>query len=143
MELLSDFFSRALLLPEAVPAALLGASPEAHREGAGGALAISGEVEDRKGTITQIENIRIEGEPVLSGTMGEASIEIEFVKSSKISLRSDEGSLTAEAIMKDGQKVVTKVDEKQTLCGTAAFGNFTIPLEKVAHISFESDQTIC
>ncbi len=122
MELLSDFFSRVLLRPEKMEEIEKGHT-------------IFGEVTDQKGASTTLENICIEGRPVLSGTMGEANVEIELAKASKISLRNDGGIWTAEAIMRDGQKVIAEVDEKQTLSGRATFGKFTISLEKVAHIS--------
>ena len=122
MALLSDFFSRALLRPETV------------EENIEKEHAISGKVTDQKGAATALENIRIEGRPVLSGAMGEADVEIEMAKASKISLRSDGGIWTAEALMRDGQKVIIEVDGRQTLSGTATFGNFAIPLEKIAYI---------
>jgi hypothetical protein len=74
--------------------------------------------------------------------MGEAAVEIELAKASKIGLRNDEGTLTAEAIMKDTQRVIAEVDETHTLSGTAAFGNFAILLGKVAHISCGPDPAI-
>jgi AcrR family transcriptional regulator len=122
MQILSDFFSRALVRPEKA-----GEIGNRH--------AISGKVTDQKGATTALENICIEEKPILSGKMGEANVEIELAKASKISLRNDEGKWTAEAIMKDGQKVVAEVDERHTLSGNATFGNLAIPLEKIARIS--------
>jgi len=122
MELLSDFFSRGLLRQETV-------EKEIDKE-----HTLSGKVTDQKGATTPLENICIEGRPVLSGAMGEANVEIELARASKISLTNDGGIWTAEALMKDGQKVIAEVDEKQMLSGRATFGNFAIPLEKVAQI---------
>ena len=123
MGLLSDFFSRALLLEGR------------GEQGIRGKQTCSAKVEDQKGATTTLENICIEGKPVLSGTMGEANVEIELAKASKISLRNDGGTWTAEVLMIDGQKVIAEVDARQMLSGKAAFGNFAIPLEKVVQIS--------
>jgi len=122
---LSDVFSRVLLRPETA------------EEGIDKEHAFSGKVKDQKGATTTLEDICIEGKSVLSGTIGEASVEIELAKASTISLRNDGRIWTAEAIMKDGQKVIAEVDERQMLSGKTTYGDFTIPLEKVAHISLE------
>ncbi len=124
MGLLSDFFSRALLRTETA------------EKDVGKEHTVSGKVTDRKGAATALENICIEGKPVLSGAMGEATVEIEMARASKISLRNDGGIWTAEAFMNDGQEVIAEVDERQTLSGKATFGNFAISLEKVVQISF-------
>lgn len=124
MALLSDFFSRALLRPEKVE--------EISKQ-----QIVSGQITDQKGTSTSLEHIRVEGKAVLPGKMGEATVEIELAKASEIRLANDGGLLSAEAIMKDGQKVIAEVDKNHIISGAATFGNLAVPLEKVAHIYLE------
>lgn len=122
MGLLSEFFSRALLQPEAM-------KPGDNRKGT-----IRGYVTDQKGTTASLEDVRIEMRPVLSGKMGEASVEIDLPKTSTISLRNNGETLTAQATMKDGQEVIAEVNGQHILSGTATYGKFAIPLERIDHI---------
>lgn len=123
MELLSDFFSRVLLRPEKM---------EEIEKG----HAIFGEVTDQKGATTQLEEVCIGERPLLSGEMGEAAVEIELGRISRIDLRKRDAILLAEVSMIDGQQVMIEVDGNMILRGEASFGSFHIPLESVSYISF-------
>lgn len=123
MELLSDFFSRVLLRPEKM---------EEIEKG----HAIFGEVTDQKGATTQLEEVCIGERPLLSGEMGEAAVEIELGRISRIDLRKRDAILLAEVTMIDGQQVMIEVDGNMILRGEASFGSFHIPLESVSYISF-------
>lgn len=123
MELLSDFFSRVLLRPEKM---------EEIEKG----HAIFGEVTDQKGATTQLEEVCIGKRPLLSGEMGEAAVEIELGRISRIDLRKRDAILLAEVSMIDGQQVMIEVDGNMILRGEASFGSFHIPLESVSYISF-------
>lgn len=123
MELLSDFFSRVLLRPEKMEEIEKGHT-------------IFGEVTDQKGATTQLEEVCIGERPLLSGEMGEAAVEIELGRISRIDLRKRDAILLAEVSMIDGQQVMIEVDGNMILRGEASFGSFHIPLESVSYISF-------
>ncbi len=123
MGLLSDFFSRALLRQEKVEA-------ETDKE-----HAISATVKDQRGATTHLEGIRIGEGSFLSGKRGEAGIEIELARISRIDLRERDAVLIAETRMMDGQQVIVEVDARMILRGEASFGSFHIPLQSVSNIS--------
>jgi AcrR family transcriptional regulator len=124
MDLLIDYFAPSLVQE--------GREEEVRQ----GRQAHSGELTDRNGGSTQLKDIHVVGRPYLTGKIGEAEVDLDFAKTSTVKF-SQKGSVwLAEAIIKDGDRVVLEVDGEMNVSGKASFGSFHIPLKGVASISF-------
>jgi hypothetical protein len=102
-----------------------------------GTAARSGELRDRRAVTFRREQILVNGEPCLPGKMGDAEVALDLAKATRVEFAEKADGWAATATLKDGSKVVLRVDGETTLSGRATFGAYHIPLKHIADISLE------
>ena len=95
----------------------------------------SGEVEDRTGMKTQLEDISVDRKYCLRGRMGDAEVDVDLIRLASVRFLEKGARYQAALTMEDGQKFVIEVDAEISLEGTAPFGFLRLPLKRIVSVS--------
>ncbi len=123
IQFLMNFFQSGFHLPEQ-------RSPES------GILNLpSADVRDSQGITTRVQRISFDKKPFINGLLGEAEVQIELDNIASLVAQENGSKITVAITLKDDQQVRIDANNTVILSGQALFGNFSLPIKGLSHIS--------
>ena len=95
----------------------------------------SGIFVDEADVITECSQISIAGHTFVQGKRGEGTYSVPFENIDGILFFQKEGTLTAEVLLKDKEKVILALKKDQKAYGKTAYGTFQIELENLKKLT--------
>jgi len=96
-------------------------------------------VEDQRGVVTDVDRVSLDGQVMLFGKLGAATVSIPFEKLDQVVFQPSDtpGKLQALAKMRDGSSLVIEVDKDVPCFGKTPFGYYKIDAVDIRKVTLK------